>query len=196
MMKGKPMIERSREPLFDDAPRPDAPVSGEPPRRSVLEASARLSRLVRLGTLGFGRPYWRGTIYSASSGALRMKIAAACVPAFRDDFAIAHEHGAYERVGVRESRAAARELNGSAHVFDIGFAVCHDCLLLMPRIRAFAEGRSLRFAISDMRVLMPHDAEIDGRSTRVGPERMGDGCPVALGSRKSKLPKSRQCKKP
>ena len=73
MMKGKPMIERSREPLFDDAPRPDAPVSGEPPRRSVLEASARLSRLVRLGTLGFGRPYWRGTIYSASSGALRMK---------------------------------------------------------------------------------------------------------------------------
>lgn len=56
MMKGKPMIERSREPLFDDAPRPDAPVSGEPPRRSVLEASARLSRLVRLGTLGFGRP--------------------------------------------------------------------------------------------------------------------------------------------
>ena len=38
MMKGKPMIERSREPLFDDAPRPDAPVSGEPPRRSVLEA--------------------------------------------------------------------------------------------------------------------------------------------------------------
>jgi len=52
MMKGKPMIERSREPLFDDAPRPDAPVSGEPPRRSVLEASARLSRLVRLGTGG------------------------------------------------------------------------------------------------------------------------------------------------
>ena len=88
------------------------------------------------------------------SGAFRMKIAAACVPAFRDDFAIAHEHGTYERVGVRESRAAARELNGSAHVFDIGFAVCHDCLLLMPRIRAFAEGRGLRLTISDVPALM------------------------------------------
>ena len=82
------------------------------------------------------------------------KIAAACVPAFRDNFAIAHEHGSYERIGIRESRAAARELNSSAHVFDIGFAVCHGCLLLMPRIRAFAEGRRLRLAISAMRALM------------------------------------------
>lgn len=86
MMKGKPMIERSREPLFDDAPRPDAPVSGEPPRRSVLEASARLSRLVRLGTLGFGRPYWRGTIYSASSADTSIPIHRRSLPFWRPPF--------------------------------------------------------------------------------------------------------------
>ena len=103
-----------------------------------------------------GRAFGRDVSSSAvgKSGALRMKIAAACVPAFRDNFAIAHEHGSYERIGIRESRAAARELNSSAHVFDIGFAVCHGCLLLMPRIRAFAEGRRLRLAISAMRALM------------------------------------------
>ena len=103
-----------------------------------------------------GRAFGRDVSSSAvgKSGALRMKIAAACVPAFRDNFAIAHEHGPYEWIGIRESRAAARELNSSAHVFDIGFAVCHGCLLLMPRIRAFAEGRRLRLAISVMRALM------------------------------------------
>lgn len=103
-----------------------------------------------------GRAFGRDISSSAvgKNGALRMKIAAACVPAFRDNFAIAHEHGSYERIGIRESRASARELNSSAHVFDIGFAVCHGCLLLMPRIRAFAEGRRLRLAISAMRALM------------------------------------------
>ena len=103
-----------------------------------------------------GRAFGRDVSSSAvgKSGALRMKIAAACVPAFRDNFAIAHEHGSYERIGIRESCAAACELNSSAHVFDIGFAVCHGCLLLMPRIRAFAEGRGWRLAISVMRALM------------------------------------------
>ena len=73
MMNSKPMIDKDAGPLFDDAPRPDAPVSGEPQRREVLEASNRLSRLVRLGTLDYGRASWRGSIYSPSSGAVRMK---------------------------------------------------------------------------------------------------------------------------
>ncbi len=73
MMNSKPMIDKDAGPLFDDAPRPDAPVSGEPQRREVLEASNRLSRFVRLGTLDYGRASWRGSIYSPSSGAVRMK---------------------------------------------------------------------------------------------------------------------------
>ncbi len=125
----------------------------------------------------FGREIFRAR--QLARAALRMKIAAACVPAFRDNFAIAHEHGSYERIGIRESRAAARELNSSAHIFDIGFAVSR-LPLLMPRIRAFARRKDVaacdfRHASSDAQ-----DVEIGGRSTCVGLERMGDGRAASL----------------
>lgn len=73
MLTSKPMIDKDEAPLFGDAPPPDAPVSGMPPRRNVVEAAGRLSKLVHLGTLGFGKAAWRGSIYAHSSGALRMK---------------------------------------------------------------------------------------------------------------------------
>lgn len=73
MLKGNTKADRDEAPLFDEAPHPDAPVSGLPVRRSVIEAAGRLSKLVHLGTLGFGRAAWRGSIYAPSSGALRMK---------------------------------------------------------------------------------------------------------------------------
>ena len=65
----------------------------------------------------------------------------------RDNFAIAHEHGSYERIGVRESRAAARELNSSAHIFDIGFAVVTvaSCLCLVSGRLQKEGGCGLRF---------------------------------------------------
>ena len=125
-----------------------------------------------------------------------MKIAAACVPAFRDNFAIAHEHGSYERIGIRESRAAACELNSSAHVFDIGFAVCHGCLPAYASYQGVCRRKEVaacdfRHAGADA-----HDVEVGGRSTRVGLSGWAMDCPASLGSRESKLPKSRQCKSP
>lgn len=145
-----------------------------------------------------GRAFGRDVSSSAvgKSGALRMKIAAACVPAFRDNFAIAYEHGSYERIGFVNPVPPARELNSSAHVFDIGFAVCHGCLLAYASCQGVCRRKEVaacdfRHASADA-----HDVEIGGRSTRVDLERVGDGCPASLGSRESKLPKSRQYKKP
>lgn len=96
-----------------------------------------------------GRAFGRDVSSSAvgKSGALRMKIAAACVPAFRDNFAIAHEHGSYERIGIRESCAAACELNSSAHVFESASlcATVASCLCLVSGRLQKEGGCGLRF---------------------------------------------------
>ena len=94
----------------------------------------------------FGRDVSSSAV--GKSGALRMKIAAACVPAFRDNFAIAHEHGSYERIGIRRIPRPRRASSIARRMYSISASLCAtvaSCLCLVSGRLQKEGGCGLRF---------------------------------------------------
>jgi hypothetical protein len=55
-----------------------------------------------------------------------VRAAGAFVPAFTDDFAVAHEDATHTRVGRRRVEAAPGKLERACHVFAVGFGEHRD----------------------------------------------------------------------